>query len=102
MSSSAGLHLGQPMSWGEDTRRGEDARAENSAGGGGRAPSPPRRHQNAARRLADAIDAVLPPGYGVTTGWSWKPRRDEFIPDVMVYPETDEQVRFTGLPVLAV
>jgi Uma2 family endonuclease len=28
--------------------------------------------------------------------------RDEFIPDLLVFPKTDEEVRFTGTPVLCV
>jgi Uma2 family endonuclease len=102
MSTSAELHLGRPMSWEEYTRLGEDVRAEYIDGRAVMTPSPSRQHQDAARRLAQAIEAVLPAGYGVTMGWSWKPRRDEFVPDVLVYPQTDEVVRYTGLPVLVV
>ena len=36
------------------------------------------------------------------TPMSWKAGRDEFVPDVMVYPATEETVRFTGTPVLCV
>lgn len=38
----------------------------------------------------------------MTWGWSWKPGRDEFIPDILVHTDTDEQVRYTGTPVLVV
>ena len=100
MSTPADLHLGQRMSWEEYTRLGDDVRAEYIDGRAVMAPSPSRRHQQAARALAEALDRALPPTHRVTLAWSWRVRRDEFVPDVMVHPQTDEDVRFTGLPVL--
>ena len=35
-------------------------------------------------------------------GWAWKPGNDEFIPDVIVVPTTDEQPRLTAMPHLVV
>lgn len=34
--------------------------------------------------------------------WSWRPTADEFIPDLMVFDETDEDVRYAGVPHLVV
>ncbi len=34
--------------------------------------------------------------------WSWKPTDDEFIPDLVVFDATDENVRYTGMPHLVV
>ena len=100
MSTPADVHLGQRMSWDEYTRLRDDVRAEYIDGRAVMSPSPSRRHQQAARALADALDAALPPTHRVTLAWSWRVRRDEFVPDVMVHAHTDEDVRFTGLPVL--
>ena len=94
--------LGQPMSWEEYERLGEDIRAQYVDGRLVMSPSPSRRHQRVARRLANGLEAVLPDGWQVDAFWGWKPGRDEFIPDVIVYPETEEQVRFTGTPALVV
>ncbi len=102
MSTPADVHLGQRMSWEEYTRLGDDVRAEYIDGRAVMPPSPSRRHQDAARRLAEALDDAVPPTHRVTLAWSWRVRRDEFVPDVMVHPQTDEDVRFTGLPALVV
>ena len=65
-------------------------------------PSPRKSHQRLSRRLANALEAVLPEGFEVDEAWSWKPGADEFVPDVIVHPVTDEDVRFTGMPLLVV
>ena len=65
-------------------------------------PTARQVHQGFGRRLANALEAVLPAGTEVIQTWSWRPARDEFIPDVMVHPRTEEDVRFTGMPLLAV
>ncbi len=62
--------------------------------------SPRRSHQDASRQIANLLADALPPGFGVTEAWSWRPTNDEFIPDVMVLVDTDEDVRYTGLPEL--
>lgn len=38
----------------------------------------------------------------VSQAWACKPGADEFIPDVVVFDSTDEQVRYTGMAHLAV
>jgi len=65
-------------------------------------PSPRQRHQAVSRRLANALELQVAEGVTVIEAWAWKPGPDEFIPDVMVIDTTDDQVRYTGLPHLAV
>ncbi|MFP5345659.1 MAG: Uma2 family endonuclease [Actinomycetes bacterium] len=93
---------GRPMTWNEYQQLGEDARAEYIDGHVVVTPGPTRQHQDLLHRLVNALQAVLPPGLRVISQWNWKPAADEFIPDVMVYPVTEESIRFTGMPVLVV
>jgi Uma2 family endonuclease len=44
----------------------------------------------------------VPDEVEVVQDWSWKPAADEFIPDLMVFDATDENVRYTGTPHLVV
>lgn len=65
-------------------------------------PSPRRSHQDASRQIANFLADALPLGFVVTEAWSWRPTDDEFIPDVMVLADTDEDIRYTGIPELVV
>jgi Uma2 family endonuclease len=65
-------------------------------------PNPNRYHQAAAHRLLRLLEDACPPDAMAHAQWGWKPGPDEFIPDVVVTPRTDEYVRFTGTPHLVV
>ncbi|HZD24184.1 MAG TPA: Uma2 family endonuclease [Acidimicrobiia bacterium] len=65
-------------------------------------PSSTGRHQDISYRLATAIKSALPDGVRVREAWSWKPASDQFIPDLMVFDETEENARYTGLPHMVV
>ena len=65
-------------------------------------PSPTWRHDDIVRSPASFIEQALPEGTWVRHQWARKPGVDEYLPDLVVFDETDEGLRDTGASHLSV
>lgn len=104
MAVRAGVVERLPMSWADYNELGDEVPGEYIDGALLMVPTPDRHHQAAILHLVSRLSTVCRPGEEVTTGWGWSPVgvSEEYVPDVMVFPATNDQIRFGGIPLLCV
>jgi len=92
------------MSWEEYGQLADDMRGEYFDGALLMPPAPDRHHQNVVSYLVWQLSTRCRDGEGAVAGWGWAPpgAAEEYIPDVLVHPRTEDQTRFTGIPLLCV
>ena len=91
-----------PMSWDEFEALGPDVRGEYVDREVVRGPFPTGRHQDIVFDFVPLLKAAVQAPVRVRGNWGWKPGTDEFGPDIMVFDDTGEDKRYTGIPHLVV
>jgi len=90
------------MTWEQYEALGPEGRGEYINGAFIPMNQPRKVQQRIAQRLIALIQAAVAPGHEALGSWGWKPADDEFGPDVILVPDSEEDLRFTGMPLLVV